>query len=69
MNCFPIRSWKSSLDKASNIDEVENSLLEGKVADRGARRKMSGKQEDLRALLQQLRDGTLPPASLMQDAT
>lgn len=30
---------------------------------------MSGKQEDLRALLQQLRDGTLPPASLMQDAT
>ncbi len=30
---------------------------------------MSEKQEDLRALLQQLRDGVLPPANLMQDAT
>jgi len=30
---------------------------------------MSEKQEDLRVLLQQLQDGTLPPASLMQDAT
>lgn len=30
---------------------------------------MSEKQEDLRTLLQRLRDGTLPPASLTQDAT